>query len=64
MAKPRREALEKAEALIAKRKKGLNTDRTKAIVAEFLTRFLDYYQTDGGVVLPTSFLAVRAVPNL
>ncbi len=53
MAKTRREALEKAEALIAKRKKGLNTDRAKATVAEFLTRFLDYYQTEGGVALRT-----------
>ena len=53
MAKTRREAIEKAEALIAKRKKGLNTDRAKATVAEFLTRFLDYYQTEGGVALRT-----------
>jgi hypothetical protein len=53
LAKTRREALEKAEALIAKRKKGLDTDRAKATVAEFLTRFLDYYPTDGGVALRT-----------
>jgi integrase len=53
MAKTRREAIEKAEALIAKRKKGLNTDRAKATVAEFLTRFLDYYRTEGGVALRT-----------
>ncbi|MBS1858467.1 MAG: hypothetical protein JST11_24065 [Acidobacteria bacterium] len=53
MATPRREALEKAEALIAKRKSGLNLDRAKATVAEFLTRFLDYYQTEGGVALRT-----------
>jgi integrase len=53
MAKTRREAIEKAEALIAKRKKGLNTDRAKATVGEFLTRFLDYYRTEGGVALRT-----------
>lgn len=53
MAKTRREAIEKAEALIAKRKKGHNTDRAKATVAEFLTRFLDYCQTEGGVALRT-----------
>ena len=51
MDKARREALEKAEALIAKRKKGFNTDRAKVTVAEFLTRFLDYYQGEGGVAL-------------
>ena len=53
MAKTRREAIEKAEAIVAKRKKGLNTNRAKATVAEFLTRFLDYYQTEGGVALRT-----------
>jgi hypothetical protein len=53
MAKTRREALDKAEDLMAKRKRGINTDRAKATVAEFLTRFLDYYQTEGGVALRT-----------
>src|SRR5262245_35923013 len=53
MAKTHREAIEKAEAIIAKRKKGLNTDRAKASVAEFLIRFLGYYQTEGGVALRT-----------
>jgi hypothetical protein len=53
LAKTRREAIEKAEALIAKRKKGLNTDRAKATAGEFLARFLDYYQTESWVALRT-----------
>jgi integrase len=53
MAKTRREALEKAQELLQKRRKGLKTDEAKASLADFLQRFLSFYKTEGGVALRT-----------
>ncbi len=53
MATTRREAIQKAQDLLDKRKKGLKTEEAKATLADFLGRFLEFYKTEGGVVLRT-----------
>jgi integrase len=53
MARTRREALEKAQEILQKRKKGLKTDEAKSSVANFLKRFLSFYKTEGGVAART-----------
>jgi integrase len=52
-ARTRREAIEKAQHLLQQRKKGLNTEEAKALLADFLQRFLVFYKTEGGVALRT-----------
>ena len=53
MAQTRREALAKADDVIEKRKNGLDVESAKASLTDFLSRFLDYYKTEGGVALRT-----------
>jgi len=53
MGKTRREALERADQIVQKRKKGLRTEEAKASLANFLERFLEFYKTEGGVALRT-----------
>ena len=49
MATTRREAFEKAERIIERRKKGLKIEEAKRSIADFLDRFLKFYKTEGGV---------------
>src|SRR5215467_590171 len=49
----RREALERADQIVQKRKKGLRTEEAKASLANFLERFPKFYKTEGGVALRT-----------
>src|SRR5215471_8434695 len=53
MGKTRREALERADQIVQKRKKGLRTEEAKSSLANFLERFLEFYKTEGGVTLRT-----------
>jgi integrase len=48
MASTRREALDKAQKSIAERKQGLDAAGAKLSLSDFLTRFLDFYKTEGG----------------
>src|ERR1700750_3153496 len=49
MARTKREALEKAQILVQQQKKGLKTDEARSSLAEFLDRFLEFYESEGGV---------------
>ncbi len=49
MAATRREALAKAQDVIERRRKGLDHEGSKALLSDFLKRFLEYYKTEGGV---------------
>ncbi len=53
MAATRTEALNKAQDLIARRRKGLDRAATQTPLADFLKRFLEFYKTEGGVSLRT-----------
>jgi hypothetical protein len=53
MAGTRREAIDKAQELLEKRKKGLKTEEAKSSLGDFLQRFLSFYRTEGGVALRT-----------
>ncbi|MGO9229276.1 MAG: tyrosine-type recombinase/integrase [Bryobacteraceae bacterium] len=53
MGKTRREALDRADDIVQKRKRGLRTEEAKATLASFLKRFLEFYKTEGGVALRT-----------
>jgi integrase len=53
MGKTRREALDRADQIVQKRKKGLRTEEAKASLANFLEHFLEFYKTEGGVALRT-----------
>lgn len=53
MARTRREALEKAENLVQRRKKGLDVAGASTSLSDFLERFLAFYRTEGGVALRT-----------
>ena len=54
LARTRREAMEKAQETLEKRKRGLKTEESKSSLADFLQRFLSFYKTEGGVALRTS----------
>src|SRR5437660_5132598 len=49
----RREAIDKADDTIARRRKGLDYSETQSPLTDFLKRFLEYYKTEGGVSLRT-----------
>jgi integrase len=49
MALTRREALGKAQTRVDERKQGIDTQGAKLSLSDFLTRFLDFYKTEGGV---------------
>lgn len=53
MAATRKEALDKAQDVIARRRKGLDSSATQTPLADFLRRFLEFYKTEGGVSLRT-----------
>lgn len=53
MAATRKEALEKAQDMIARRRKGLDSAATQTSLADFLKRFQEFYKTEGGVSLRT-----------
>jgi hypothetical protein len=53
MASTRRQALDKAQKSIEERKQGLDAEGAKLPLTGFLTRFLDFYKTEGGVALRT-----------
>jgi len=53
MGRTKHEAIERAEKLVEQRRKGLHTDEAKSSLADFLTRFLEFYKTEGGVALRT-----------
>lgn len=53
VATSRREALDKAQALIDQQKKGLKIDESRSRLDEFLRQFLEFYQSEGGVSLRT-----------
>lgn len=53
MAATRREAIERAQELIAQRRKGLDVSATQTPLTDFLKRFLGFYETEGGVALRT-----------
>ncbi len=53
MAATRKEALDKAQDMIARRRKGLDIAATQTPLADFLKRFLEFYKTEGGVSLRT-----------
>jgi len=53
MAATRKEALEKAQDMIVRRRKGLDSAATQTPLADFLKRFLEFYKTEGGVSLRT-----------
>lgn len=49
MASTRREAFEKAERILERRKKGLKVEEARGPIGDFLDRFLKFYKTEGGV---------------
>jgi integrase len=53
VARTKREVVQKAQQLLQQRKKGLNTEEAKGPLADFLQRFLAFYETEGGVALRT-----------
>src|SRR5438552_3967004 len=53
MGKTRREALDRADQIVQRCKKGLRTEDAKTSLANFLERFLEFYKTEGGVALRT-----------
>jgi len=53
MAVTRKEAIDKAQDTIARRRKGLDCSAAQTPLTDFLKRFLEYYKTEGGVSLRT-----------
>src|SRR5947208_1824608 len=53
MAVTRKEAIDKAQDTIARRRKGLDYSAAQTPLSDFLKRFLEYYKTEGGVSLRT-----------
>ena len=53
MAVTRKEAIDKAQDTIARRRKGLDYSAAQTPLTDFLKRFLEYYKTEGGVSLRT-----------
>lgn len=53
LASTRREAIDKAQDTIARRRKGLDTKAAQTPLTDFLNRFLEFYKTEGGVALRT-----------
>jgi integrase len=53
MASTRHEARDKAQDVIAHQRKGLDSSAARTPLADFLTRFLEFYKTEGGVALRT-----------
>ena len=53
MAVTRREAIDKAQDTIARRRKGLDSSAARTPLTVFLRRFLEFYKTEGGVSLRT-----------
>jgi len=53
MAVTRREAIDKAQDTIARRRKGLDSSAARTPLTDFLRRFLEFYKTEGGVSLRT-----------
>jgi hypothetical protein len=49
VARTRHEALEKAQELLERKKKGLKIDESRSSLSEFLREFLHFYQSEGGV---------------
>jgi integrase len=53
MAVTRKEAIDKAQDTIARRRKGLDSSAARTPLTDFLRRFLEFYKTEGGVSLRT-----------
>ena len=53
MAVTRKEAIDKAQDTIARRRKGLDSRAARTPLTDFLRRFLEFYKTEGGVSLRT-----------
>src|SRR5580658_2517627 len=53
MAVTRKEAMDKAQDNIARRRKGLDSSAARTPLTNFLKRFLEFYKTEGGVSLRT-----------
>jgi len=53
MAVTRKEAIDKAQETIARRRKGLDRSAARTSLTDFLKRFLEFYKTEGGVSLRT-----------